>query len=574
VARTLAYVYGTAVKPGVSRNGRLYTADMIRAAVDEAQTRLADGPDITPMTAMTHHDAEDDSEKITGRLDQLTCDESGAARYRLALVDNPAARSILPLIETEGGAPPVLRNVSIRGSWKGEIRRVTHEGRTVTTADGLSLDGLDFTKSPGVDGANIDRVVRVGASPRETAADDRRIVESAPTDATVQLVEAAPSPSRWADPGYLGEKALPLDTMGQARAAWAALREQHGYTDRQRKRVRERVRKALAEHGATITREGWVMTTEPVREMELWPQTAGCYRVCLDNGTVDISVSSYGVDPADLELAARKAMDGAIAALNAVDPDQDGDIDIPDADTGDEETTARRPDDDAMETTSPPAADQATGQTAQEQEPRVSEQTPTAAGTPAAPAAQAAPAPAAAAPVENIEPPAPTAVVTPAVDEPRLSLGQVKDLFASFAGAIGGLGAQVAAPAAAVEAAPAAAAPVAEAAPAPAAVQETEEQRIARLVAEGVKAALPGAVQAHVEANGPTRKGLVESTSGVLTAPGTGAAATSTAAGDFGYPEGWTGPLKPLHEYTPEEWRQHVRPQTAGAVLGAKAAGQ
>lgn len=117
------------------------------------------------------------------------------------------------------------------------------------------------------------------------------------------------------------------------------------------------------------------------------------------------------------------------------------------------------------------------------------------------------------------------------------------------------------APAAAVpaaqESAPAAVEPVAEAAKPAEDVKETEDERIARLVSEGIKAALPTAIQESVETNGPARKGLVQ--------PVTETAATPATAG---LPEG--APTKPLHEYTDAEWRQYIAPVTVGAVLGAR----
>jgi hypothetical protein len=110
--------------------------------------------------------------------------------------------------------------------------------------------------------------------------------------------------------------------------------------------------------------------------------------------------------------------------------------------------------------------------------------------------------------------------------------------------------------AAPVESAPAE--PVAEAAPPVDEVAETDEQRIARLVAEGIAKALPQAVQEHVETTGgPSRKGLVQP---VAETAGPAAA---------GVPDGW--PAKPMHEYTAEEWAQYVAPVAVGAVLGNRA---
>ena len=113
-----------------------------------------------------------------------------------------------------------------------------------------------------------------------------------------------------------------------------------------------------------------------------------------------------------------------------------------------------------------------------------------------------------------------------------------------------------AAPAAPAESAPAA--PVAEAAPEP--VQETEEQRIERLVAERVAAALPQVVQQHVAANGaPARKGLVPPVT--ETAP----AGTEPGLNEHGVPAHW--PNKPLHEYTPDERAKYFGPTIREHVL-------
>lgn len=156
---------------------------------------------------------------------------------------------------------------------------------------------------------------------------------------------------------------------------------------------------------------------------------------------------------------------------------------------------------------------------------------------------------------ESITPAADTAAA-PATGGIHLTDDQFAQLLARMA--------PVAAP---VEAAPAVAAPVAEtAAPAPAEVPataaapvtESDEDRINRLVAEGIKAALPAAIQESVErGGGPARKGLVETT-----APADAATAVS------GLPEGW--PQKPLHKYTDEEFRTHVSSSTANFVLGGR----
>jgi hypothetical protein len=118
------------------------------------------------------------------------------------------------------------------------------------------------------------------------------------------------------------------------------------------------------------------------------------------------------------------------------------------------------------------------------------------------------------------------------------------------------------------ESTPAPAEPVAEQAPAAPAsavpVAETDEQRIARLVADGVKAALPLAVQETVERYGPpTRKGLVRPVAEAA------APAAGGGAGVYGLPEDW--PDKPLHTYTKDERAQYLEPLVVQTFLGDRA---
>jgi hypothetical protein len=96
---------------------------------------------------------------------------------------------------------------------------------TVETADDLELDGLDYTRKPGVHGAGIDVVTLAGAEPRESDGTTRvPITESAP-EASVTITEADTSGEQgpFADPGYQADKKkrFPLDTKARAKTAWA-----------------------------------------------------------------------------------------------------------------------------------------------------------------------------------------------------------------------------------------------------------------------------------------------------------------------------------------------------------------
>lgn len=578
MAKSIARVSGVALRPGVSRNGRLYEKSAIASAVKRAAERIAAGE--SPLTMLTHHDAGDSSTHIVGRVTALSVAEDGSARYEAEIADTAHGRTIATLVDPDGGTP-FLRGVSIRGAWVGEVKRKQLDGRLVEYADDLELDGLDFTKNPGVPGAGVDTVTRSG--PRESA-DGRALIFESVQEARVVITEddtmeddaaekakkpaAPPTPgaSQYADPGYLDDKAkrYPVDTAAHAKSAWSFINQAKNaaqYTPAQLKRIKGRITKALQRFGVKVTAEHWlispaVQVAEAVTESEMWPERPGSFCVNVDNGTVSISVSSCCIDPADLELVARKAMDGVCAALAAIDPDQDGDVDTEDDGVEADDTT----EDDAVETAPPaplaetgdpetpePAAIPAAGQpNPQEEVPGMAEPTVTpAAGTTAAAAAVAP----VAAPVEAAAP-----------EEPTLTLSQVKDLFSSFSQALAPAAApQLVGAGAPAEAAPAAAAPVTEtAAPAapvaPAAVQETEDQRLDRMVQERVTKA----IQDHAAANGVQRKGLVE------TAPDV----TSAAPGSDELPDGW--PQKPLHTYTEAERKQYLRPHVEQAVMGGR----
>jgi hypothetical protein len=526
----IATVTGTAIRPGISKNNRKYTTEAISRMVDRAQARLADGD--MPLTTLTHHEAGDDSTRIVGRITRIAQEADGSVSYDAEITDTSHGRDILSLV---AGPSPVLKGVSIRGAWLGPVRRESGpDGSTVETADDLELDGLDYTRKPGVPGAGIASVVLAGAEPRESDGTSRvPIAESAP-EATVTITEtAATEAGPHADLGYLGGPRLPIGTRTQAKASWLALCESataRQYTAAQLKRVKDRAGKALKGHGVARTEEGWLVDpAAPVTEAlaECWdmvPDRADMY-LSLTNGPTTITVSSRLLDPHDLDAVGRAAMAGACTALAAIDPDMDADIDLAgaptedtDGDMGETAPTDALPQTPAPET---PVAETPT----QEKEPAMAESTTPAAETPGS---------------------------TDGINVLGAKIDKLSDALAGFVTAM------TPAPAA-TESAPATEAVTEAAAPVVAEVTETDEQRIARLVAEGIATALPKAVQEHVETTGgPARKGLItpvtEHTSPV-------------AAG--GLPEGW--PAKPLHEYTDEEFRQHVSPATVNAILGARA---
>lgn len=605
MAARIGTITGIALVPGVSRNGRLYTAEAIGRACARAQQRLAE-QDAAPLTMLTHHEAGDDSSLIVGRLTALKQLPDGSAQYSADLADTDEARRIAALVDTNGGSP-FLRGVSIRGAWVGKVRTERGpDGSQVQTADDLEIDGLDFTRKPGVPGARVDTFTPADAgAPAETASDGRVLITESVQEALVDttLTEAADKGGdtskpygdvTYADPGYQKDKQkrYPLDTKTRAKAAWSYINQADNarlYTAAQLKRIKQRITKALKGYGVTVAaQEGWLI--DPAAQVtealaECWGMDAGDagnLYVSLTNGPTTVTVSSYSLDPHDLDAVGRAAMDGACQALACLDPDMDADIDVPGMPGGGEPASAAGspcpcgcgcaipatpggcpcgcescmycktdedagPDDDDMESApaSPAAAVAESGAPVAAAVADGITQTP-AAETPAAENPTLEEEPAMAEPNTAAE-----TAAAPATGGVTLTDEQFKALLDRLAPAPA---AQESAPAAAEE-------QVAEAAaPAETTVAETEEQRIARLVAEGIKAALPAAIQESVQATGPSRKGLVQP---VTETSASGATVT-------GLPEG--APAKPLHEYTDEEWQRYVAPVTVGAILGARGA--
>lgn len=609
MAAVIAHVTGTALVPGVSRNGRLYTRENIAKAVARGQARIADGK--RPISMRTHHNSGDDSTHIVGRVTRLWQDpETGAAKYVAGIADTTHGRDIAALTDDSDGEPQFLRGVSIRGAWADEPRTETVNGREVQTADDLEIAGLDFTAEPGVDDADASHI----RQPKESEDAQFPIIESAP-DAmvTAPIIEAAQplksgkpaapqtKASSYADPGYQPDKMkrFALDTKTQARAAWSYIHQADNaknYTAAQLKRIKGRIKAALKKFGVEIAAdEGWIIDqlgviTESAELAEHYAydsdgRMAGSFCITLSNGPLNITVSSYCVDPADLDLIGRAAMDGACQCLAAIDPDMDGDMDVPGADANadaeDTDGDMGEGDDGRME--SAPAATAQLAEGGHVPSPAaVAEATAEAApveaeGTEdpdadAAPETEPAPEAVADSNTETepvvTEPTTPAVENTPAATAPAVP-GGVTLSNEQFQMLLAAVQPQAAAPVVApVESAPAA--PVVEATPAPAPaptpaapaapaapqVVETQEQMIARMVKEGITVG----IQSLVESGGikAQRKGLV------------GRPVTETGAEqgltELGIPEDW--PQKPLHTYTAEERRKYIDRQWGEHVLG------
>jgi hypothetical protein len=153
---------------------------------------------------------------------------------------------------------------------------------------------------------------------------------------------------------------------------------------------------------------------------------------------------------------------------------------------------------------------------------------------------------------------------TPAAETPDASADALGALNTKLDTLIGGINGLVTALAAKPAAESAPEAPAVEAAPA-APVQETQEQMIARLVAEGIAAERARIVQETVEQQGPpARKGLVAP----VRESNAVAGGAEPGMNEYGVPSHW--PNKPLHQYTPDERAKYFGPAAASHVLGSR----
>jgi hypothetical protein len=603
MARRIASVSGYALRPGVSRNRRLYTKDHIARAVAEAQEAIAAGKahfvDLTQevldngandiLSQRTHHGAEDDSTRIVGRVTSLTLEADGSARFSADLADTPHGRAIDSLVRPKrdpddpDDVEPFLKGVSIRGAWSGKVSTVMHDGMPVERGENLHIFGLDYTATPGVLGAEIDDYRPAGSSARESANGMHLIYESISEGqvetTTVEEKGAPPTKSgapaapptkaptgAYADPGYQGDKAkrYPLDTKARAKAAWSYINQAknaRNYTAAQLKRVKGRIKAALKKFGVEVSAdESWLIEREQLSESVLegmsWgmdDERSGSFNVCLDNGMVCVNVSSYCVDPHDLDALGRAAMTAACAALANMDPDMDGDIDVDGAPSEDNDANA-------METAV--STETNVEVPVSEELQKLVDETSTVDPAPEAVADDPKEEPAVSEPTTQASEQTAAAATAPVVEEDKKVEPTAMDLlsakFDKLTDAISGLVTKMAAPAVATEAAPAA----------PVVVEETEDQRITRLVEAKMASERTKMIQELVESGqGPSRKGLVTPVNETTAMRGTAA-----AEGDE-YPADWptdNGQAIPPHKLTEEQFRRLTRPMLEQAVLGTR----
>lgn len=212
---------GTFLTPGVSLNDRLYTKAMISKAVVRMQERIAD-PDGLPIVMRTHHQANDNSRLIVGRVTAARQAPDGSGTFEARWYDTEPARDIAALVQPADGGPPGLRSVSIHGFFLGP-KTIEFNGQQVETADDLIVDAIDFTATPGVVKALISGESRAFES---TASCDDVVPISetweAPVADTAVVTEQIPAepaaPGAWTD---LTEQVAGVVTIERGDAAEA-----------------------------------------------------------------------------------------------------------------------------------------------------------------------------------------------------------------------------------------------------------------------------------------------------------------------------------------------------------------
>jgi hypothetical protein len=275
--------------PGVSRNGRLYTPEIIRKAVARMQERLAD-PDGLPLTMLSHHDAGDDSKELVGRIVSVELDEdTDVATLDGYLIDTAAGKDIASATEPDDQGRRVLDSMSIRGWWLGPVRYVEVDGESCETGDDIEVNGVDFTKDPGVLAARI----RGSSRSRSTTEASARTPITETVEATLMTDRIAGKPS-------------PADMPGARRPA-----------------------RSSSPAAAQETAPGPHPLAEVLAKLREAHVAIGGWQ-----GPVDLDLSAWGLSNDDVAAAATKLGAAYTAALTVLDPDNDGDLDLPEGDVG------------------------------------------------------------------------------------------------------------------------------------------------------------------------------------------------------------------------------------------------
>jgi len=366
VPTSIGTIEGVFLEPGVSKNGRLYTQDIIADSVSGMAGRLSADK---PIAMHARHASASILEQCAG-IRKVWTDTDGRGRYEADIPDTRAGRDLLALTTKSSEGRRFLNSVSIYGGWLGPTRTIEHDGQQVVTGDNLLISRVDFTGDPGVDGARMESAGSDAA--RETLAAIEAsgmsftpVTEAAPpatamfSDVAVQVTEAdAPSMSNrgsghdgpggpYADPGYKPDKKqrFQLDTKAHVKSALSLVAmpsNQKGYSASQLASVKSKIKAAAKKFGisteaAPAPADVHDQLAESVAALE------AMVGVSAMQGPAGVDVHAYGVDNADVAAATALVGQAAAAALLVLDPDQDDDLDLPGDDPDDPDGDAVPP---------------------------------------------------------------------------------------------------------------------------------------------------------------------------------------------------------------------------------------
>jgi uncharacterized Zn finger protein (UPF0148 family) len=357
-ATTAAVVKGTFLRPGVSKNKRLYTTENIGKAVTRMQEAIK-SPTGLPITMATSHAAAygDDANATVGRVTKVLQRTDGSAYFEADIANTTNGRDV-----AVGTVGKFVKGISIRGGWMSQPKYAEGDDGVVT-ADDMAVVGIDFTSRPGVEGAQIESANFVesydgGMSDiffesideaeitelfnEETPEEEKsRLIKEAVNEAVSLVLEkdsAEPyGDVKYADPGYQSDKKkrYPIDTEKHVRAAWAYINvasNASAYTSAQLSRVKSRIKSAAKKLGINVTEEFNSMVSDLQGILEDYASMS------IYNGAGSVSISGSTDDAGKLAAVAMRVAASAIIALNALDPDADGDIDLAGGDSSDSDS--------------------------------------------------------------------------------------------------------------------------------------------------------------------------------------------------------------------------------------------
>jgi len=303
--------------PGVSRNNRYYTPEVCAKAVKRLQERLAD-PDALPVQMLSYHGAGDQTREVAARWMTAEWDEDAqlatASGY---LVGTQAGRDIAELTTPGPDGRRTVDSVSINGWWLGPTRQVEIDGVMCETGDDLEINTIDITKSPGVLKA---RIRAAAAEAQETAPDDGPLRTPITESVEVTVMPDIPGRPSPADmpPKKPGE---PAAKPAAAEVAPDGPAGTEGGTQEQ---------DATPGADATETAEAATEAAPNPLAETIAALREAHVRIGGWQGPIDIDLDAWGISNDDVSAAAVQLGAAFDAALKVLDPDNDGDFDLPD----------------------------------------------------------------------------------------------------------------------------------------------------------------------------------------------------------------------------------------------------